>query len=246
MVSFYSGPFLAQLNPHELSVFTSANIPAYTQTGFLDLDNGLTSPIAKNLSLPQTASVIPQASTPIPALITGSDAPSFHWARDLQFDSTTGELDLDADFTPSITLLTSVVDVLVTRCNYPPRNIFVFGFGQGGMLALSTIAQISSSSGELGGVISIGGRLPSSFSVKSNTDRKGKIKTPVLIAGGNRRTEITKTALENIKSVFAEAEYVKWEREGDGMMRGREEVLPLMRFWGRRLKMGVPDGMQEV
>ena len=139
-------------------------------------------------------------------------------------------------------------------CNYPPRNIFMFGFGQGGMLALSTLAQTTSSllrDLELGGAISIGGRLPASFSPPSNADpsqkdNKGRVRTPILIAGGNRKSEITRTALEKVKSTFAEVEYVKWEREGDGMMRGREEVLPLMRFWGRRLKMGVPEGMTEV
>ncbi|ATZ46622.1 hypothetical protein BCIN_02g00150 [Botrytis cinerea B05.10] len=221
--------------------------------GLGDTKNGFTQ-LAKNLSLPQTASLIPQAPTPIPALITGSDLPSFHWARDLEFDSTTGSLDLDADITPSITLLTSMIEMLMKTCNYPPRNIFMFGFGQGGMLALSTLAQTTSSllrDLELGGAISIGGRLPASFSPPSNADpsqkdNKGRVRTPILIAGGNRKSEITRTALEKVKSTFAEVEYVKWEREGDGMMRGREEVLPLMRFWGRRLKMGVPEGMTEV
>ncbi|ESZ98176.1 hypothetical protein SBOR_1445 [Sclerotinia borealis F-4128] len=207
--------------------------------------------LAKNLSLPQTASLIPQAPTPIPALITGSEDPSFHWARDLEFDSATGELDLDADLSTSITLLTSVIEVLIKKCNYPPRNIFIFGFGQGGMLALSTLALPSSSivqNEELGGVISIGGRLPTSFFPNSNSgaDGKGEVKTPILVAGGNKKTEITRTQLDKIKSAFAEVEYVKWDREGDGMMRGREEVLPLMRFWGRRLRMGVPEGTREV
>ncbi|TGO22059.1 hypothetical protein BPAE_0184g00110 [Botrytis paeoniae] len=221
--------------------------------GLGDTKNGFTQ-LAKNLSLPQTASLIPQAPTPIPALITGSDLPSFHWARDLEFDSTTGSLDLDADFTLSIILLTSMIHMLMKSCNYSPRNIFLFGFGQGGMLALSTLAQTTSSllkDVELGGAISIGGRLPACFSPPSNSaisqkDNKGKVRTPILVAGGNRKSEITRTALEKIKTTFAEVEYVKWEREGDGMMRGREEVLPLMRFWGRRLKMGAPEGMTEV
>ncbi|KAB8304064.1 hypothetical protein EYC80_005406 [Monilinia laxa] len=213
--------------------------------GLGDTKEGFTQ-LAKNLALPQTASIIPQAPTPIPALITGSDTPSFHWARDLEFNSTTGELDLDADLTPSITLLASIIEVLRTKCNYPPRNIFLFGFGQGGMLALSTLAQASFSNEELGGAISIGGRLPTSFAPRSGANGGGKVRTPVLVAGGNRKTEVTRTALDKIKSTFSEVEYVKWEREGDGMMRGREEVLPLMGFWGRRLRMGVPEGMREV
>ncbi|KAI9647622.1 hypothetical protein NHQ30_004007 [Ciborinia camelliae] len=221
--------------------------------GLGDTKGGFTQ-LAQNLSLPQTASLIPQAPTPIPALIIGSEAPSFHWSRDLEFNSSTGDLDPDADLSPSITLVSSLIDTLIATCHYPPRNIFLFGFGQGGMLALCTLASVAKY-GELGGAVSIGGALPASFSLasslsslggNSNANANGKIKTPILVAGGNRHSQITRTALQSIRNVFHDVEYVKWEREGDGMMRAREEVLPLMRFWGRRLRMGVPVGMSEV
>ncbi|PQE09884.1 phospholipase Carboxylesterase superfamily protein [Rutstroemia sp. NJR-2017a BVV2] len=208
--------------------------------GLGDTKEGFTQ-LARNLSLPQTTAISIQAPTPIPPLITGSDVPSFHWADDISFSSKSGSLDLDGDFTASIKVITSLVDALTTECHIPPRNIFFLGFGQGGMLALSLIASLPYDI-EYGGVISIGGRLPEAV----NEDGKGKKKTPVLIAGGNRKTEITRGALDRIRAVFVQVEYVKWEREGDGMMKGREEVLPLMRFWGRRLRTGAPEGTIEI
>jgi hypothetical protein len=48
------------------------------------------------------------------------------------------------------------------------------------------------------------------------------------------------------KRRFEAVEYVRWEREGDGMPRSREEMLPVMRFLARRLRMAVPEGMEEV
>ena len=110
------------------------------------------------------------------------------------------------------------------------------------MAALATISSLQKDE-EFGGVISIGGRLPESTSTPST-----KRKTPIMVCGGNRNTEVTKQQVERLKAGFKDTEYVKWEREGDGMMRSREEVLPLMRFWGRRLRsrMGVPDGALEL
>jgi predicted esterase len=31
-----------------------------------------------------------------------------------------------------------IKDVLVSKCGYAPRDVVLFGFGQGGMVALST------------------------------------------------------------------------------------------------------------
>ena len=43
-------------------------------------------------------------------------------------------------------------------------------------------------------------------------------------------------------------EYHKWDRAGDGMPRNRDEMLPIMRFFARRLRSrkGVPEGSIEV
>ena len=115
----------------------------------------------------------------------------------------------------------------------------LFGFGQGAMAALATASSMVE---ELGGVVSIGGPLPSSNASAKST------KTPVLVLGGSSSTFITRTALDRLKAAFKNVEYQKWTREGDGMPRNRDEMLPIMRFFASRLRStaGVPEGSVEV
>lgn len=109
------------------------------------------------------------------------------------------------------------------------------------MLALQLAA--SKPEMELGGVIAIGGRLPASLSSAG-----GKAKTPVLVLGGSRSTQVTRSAVDVLKERFREVEYVKWAKAEDSMPANREEMIPIMRFFARRLKSraGVPEGAVEV
>lgn len=95
---------------------------------------------------------------------------------------------------------------------------------------------------ELGGIVSIGGRLPSSS--KSGP----RSKTPVLLCGGSRSGQVTKSAIERLKERFVDVEYVKWSKNEDSMPKSREEMLPIMKFFARRLKSraGVPEGAVEI
>lgn len=47
---------------------------------------------------------------------------------------------------------------------------------------------------------------------------------------------------------FQDVEYVKWAKSEDSMPRSREEMLPIMKFFARRLRSraGVPEGAVEV
>ena len=191
----------------------------------------------------------------------GHSTPSYHWGEDIVFDHVSGRIQQDAGFARSAQCIKDkVIQPLTKTCNIPLRNIFLLGFGQGGMAALqlATAYQVKgiatpisfrrdsktntdivhAQNNELGGVISIGGPLPSA--VPTPTVR---LQTPVLICGGNSETSITQTALQTIKAAFQNVEYVKWDRSGDLMPRDRAEVLPLMRFWGKRLqsRAGVPE-----
>jgi predicted esterase len=204
-----------------------------TQTPFTTL--------SKQLNLPETVCISIRGLNPIPSLFTGSDVPAFHWGDDVVFDERKGEIDLDAGFQNTVkTIKTAVVeDVLMRKCGFPPRNILFYGFGQGGMAALS----IAASELEFGGVVSVGGRLSSSA-----LSTEGRFKTPVLVCGGSRSTEITRSAVDNLKSKFMDIEYVRWEKVDDSMPRNRAEMLPIMKFFARRLRSraGVPEGAVEV
>lgn len=70
----------------------------------------------------------------------------------------------------------------------------------------------------------------------------------MLLCGGNSHTAVTRDQLARIKDVFEHVEYVRWDRRGDEMPKDRGEMLPLMRFWARRLRSraGVPEGATEL
>ena len=88
--------------------------------------------LAKQMKLPETACVSIQGPQNL------LDLAGFHWGDDIIFDSTNGGLDADAGFKQATKLLKSVVqDALIDKCGYKPREIVVFGFGQGGMAALN-------------------------------------------------------------------------------------------------------------
>lgn len=198
--------------------------------------------LGKNLNLPETACLSIRGPNPIPAIFTGNETPSFHWGDDVLFDDSKGEIDLDAGFTTAHNVLwRDVVDEsLIKKCGYAPRNIFFYGFGQGGMAALQVVA--ARLDVEFGGVVSVGGGLSSS-SVGSD-----KSKTPVVVLGGSRSKEVTRSKTNILKERFMDFEYVKWDKLDDSMPRAREEMLPIMKFFARRLqsRVGVPEGAVEV
>ena len=192
--------------------------------------------LGKQLSLPETTCISMQAPTPLPFELGG-----FHWGDDIQFDQATGNMDFDTGFSKAIKILKQeiVEDGLVGKCGYKHREIMFFGFGQGAMAAIAAAASMDE---ELGGIISIGGPLPA-----SNMSAKA-VKTPPLILGGSSNTLITKTAITNLEASFQNVEYRRWSKSGDGMPQNREEMLPIMRFFARRLKSrkGVPEGSVEI
>lgn len=163
------------------------------------------------------------------------------------FDESRGELDLDAGFQTSTNLLREhVLAILLSKCHYPARNLLFLGFGQGGMAALALAAATTTPDSEMmGGIISVGGSLPAAF---FSAAAAAKNRTPVLVCGGSRSSRVTRQAVHALKKSFGEVEYVKWEKADDGMPRNRDEMLPLMRFFARRLRSraGVPEGAVEV
>jgi hypothetical protein len=111
------------------------------------------------------------------------------------------------------------------------------------MAALSFV--VSCSEREFGGVVSIGSGLPASL---TREEGKVKVRTPVLVCGGSRSRQVTRSTVDRLKEVFSDVEYVKWEKADDGIMRNTEETLPVMKFFARRLRSraGVPDGALEI
>lgn len=168
---------------------------------------------------------------------------------------------MDAGFDKSTNLLLHSVirDILIRKCGYTLREILVFGFGQGGMAALVGGEKISGldlegadeknkkQGKELGGIISIGAAYPLSLAGKiGNTGQKNR--TPVLILAGRDSEVVTESAVKRTKEAFEFVEVHEYKRRGDTMPRSREEMLPVMQFFGRRLRswQGVPEGSVEL
>ena len=201
--------------------------------------NGSFTNLGKQLALPETTCISLQAPTPLPFDLRG-----YHWGDDIIFDQSNDETELDAGFEKAGKIIGQDVikDVLKDKCGYKPRDIFFFGYGQGAMAAMAAVLFMNNL-GEFGGIISIGGPMPKSCLNVQNASR-----TPICVVGGSSDTQITKSALADIKMCLEDVSYHKLERPGDGMPTNREQMYPVMRFLARRMRSrsGVPEGAVEI
>ena len=200
--------------------------------------------LARALNLPETTIVTIQAPHPLPF-----DLPGFHWGDDVTFDNA-GGLDMDSGFGRVMKTITEdvVKGVFMGKCGYRLREILVLGLGQGGMLGLSVAKELGLSvTGEdkwLSGVISVGAPYPLSGSTVVAT----KNRTPVLLVSGRDSPAVTNSAVSRTKQLFEFVEVHRYTRKGDTMPRNRDEMLPVMQFFARRLRsrQGVPEGSVEL
>ncbi|KAF1834009.1 alpha/beta-hydrolase [Decorospora gaudefroyi] len=196
--------------------------------------------LGQQLNLPETACIAIQALNPLPFDLGG-----YHWGDDMIFDQNTGEMDMDTGFKASTRLvLDNVVrEGLIEKCGYKAREIIIFGFAQGAMVGLQAAAEFEGD--ELGGVVSIGGILSQSLPLKA---LEKKSRTPVLVCKASKKSEVTDSATSKLKDAFEYVEIKEWKKNGDGMPSNREEMLPVMQFFARRLRStrGVPAGSVEL
>jgi predicted esterase len=229
--------------------------------------------LGRSLNLPGTATLSLRGPAPLPSIFLqdemsfdGGGPKGFHWGDDVLLDQDSGGVDSDAGFTKASEQIMEVLEVVLKGekeggAGFESRDVYFLGLGQGGMVALGVVegARV-----EFGGVISVGGRAPASCtpfrerlasipavssspsSSLSSLSSSSKAQTPILLCGGSMATAITQSAVTTARDRFQSVEYVKWARPGDGMPGNREEMLPVMRFLARRLRMAAPEGMVEV
>lgn len=253
--------------------------PAELTTSFLILFHGLGdsetpfASFAKNMSLPGVLCISVRGTSPLPPALLGQDpgGPAtgssgggghFHWGDDIKVDPSTDELDPDPGFSRARDLVLDrlVREVLLDRCGWDTDDIMLFGFGQGGSLALGLAAalragprvvDVSSGAGasEAGkdknkdeekerkfkGVVSIGGPLPPSLVPSmgaTTTSGRAKSGTPVLAC------QLDEDESDAVQEEFAQVEVVRWPRKEVAMPRDRVEMFPIMKFFAERLKAG--------
>ena len=125
-------------------------------------------------------------------------------------------------------VLESVIrDVLINKCNFHPRNVVILGRGQGGMAALAAAASWTEI--EFGGVVSIGGPLPTYI----REDRSPKAKTPTLFLRDSLMG-IDDVALRDIEATFIHSDNDILSEEP--LLASSEHLRPLLQFFAHRLR----------
>ncbi|KPM38378.1 hypothetical protein AK830_g8189 [Neonectria ditissima] len=249
-------PTEADFSPLSSTLPVALHIPSPPEstTTFLILFHGLGdhepafAGFARDLSLPGVFGISVRGTAPLPEMLLppGSGQPHCHWGDDLILDPATGDIDEDPGFAAAERLVMDklVRGVLVGECGWETTDILLFGFGQGGSLALGLasrlrqpqrVLDVTDSEGKpvqagavFKGVVSIGGPLPQSM-VPTESARE-KSRTSVLVC------QLEQDAVDNAKREFADVKVVQWKRKGVSMPGNKDEVLPLMEFFADRLK----------
>lgn len=239
--------------------------PPESTTSFLLLFHGLGDDhpafktFASSLSLPGVLAISIRGISPLPPALLGLDDTSappthFHWGRDLTLDPDTGDLDPDPGFEKAERAVMDklIKELLREKCGWRADDMLLFGYGQGGSLALGLASEVrlglervvDVTDGEryvetaFKGVVSVGGPLPMSM-VPSISGRQ-KAKTPALVLCGRDSKVVDEEAVDTMEDEFEDVKVVRWKRAEDGMPRNREEVLPLMEFFADRLRSPAP------
>ncbi|KAI0490609.1 alpha/beta-hydrolase [Xylaria cf. heliscus] len=209
---------------------------------------------AKNMNLPGVLAISVRGVSPLPPTLLGlpdvaGPTKHFHWGDDLTLSPTTGDVDPDPGFAKAEQLVLEklVRGTLVDTCGWETSDILLFGFGQGGSLALGLSSRLRNSErivdvtdGERNtgtsfkGAVSIGGPLP--VSMIPTLSARDKARTPVLICYGRNSELLDGDAIELLKKEFVDVREAKWRKADDDMPKNREEMLPIMQFLAERLR----------
>lgn len=158
-----------------------------------------------------------------------------------------------------VALLTSTITHLTTACGWTARQIHLFGFAQGGSVALETCITLwkarprllteaeeaSAAAGVLGSVVSVGGpvllhhAISTPCAIPALVLHRAPPSALALDAAG--------TQLAALRKLFGPMREVGLG-SGESMPASREEWTPVMEFWSERLgkRTGQEGGLYEV
>lgn len=228
--------------------------PPEATTAILILFHGLGdshagfSPFARGMNLPGVLAITVRGTSPLPLGI--ADGGGSHWGDDLVLDQGTGALDADPGYGRAERLIMDklVGEVIVGKCGWELGDILLFGFGQGGSLALGLASRLRGETPRVvdvtdaaasaptarpaafKGAVSIGGPLPTSM--VPTVSSRPKAPTKVLVV------QLVGEAVAAVKREFEDVRVVNWKRREIAMPRDREEMLPIMKFLADRLNSG--------
>ncbi|KAI0884457.1 alpha/beta-hydrolase [Annulohypoxylon maeteangense] len=208
---------------------------------------------AKSINLPGVLAISVRGVSPIPPALLGSEASgpprNFHWGDDLTLSPSTGDLDTDPGFSKAEGLVLGklIRETLIEKCGWDTDDIVLFGFGQGGSLALGLSSKIrqgervvdvtegnGAASTTFKGVVTIGGPLPTSMI--PTISARGKSRTPILACHGRSSENLDEDAMDLLRKEFAFIREVKWNKSNDDMPRNKDEMVPIMRFFAEKIR----------
>ncbi|KAJ6588343.1 hypothetical protein B0H19DRAFT_1098851 [Mycena capillaripes] len=186
------------------------------------------SKLGRQLKLPQTAVLAVRAPDRVPFLYEESYAwfPSFD---DL------GELIERPNPTSALSLMDRIFQHLREDCAWPANRIHLFGFAQGGSVAVELGVKMWRET--LGSIVTISGPLLSYPTLSTLSP------TPLLVA--YRPSAVPPSALPAFKKGFRRVVEHKMGAQG-GMPASKAEWEPIMRFWSEVLGRRRVEGVYEV
>ncbi|KAI4868269.1 alpha/beta-hydrolase [Hypoxylon rubiginosum] len=211
---------------------------------------------AKNLNLPGVLAISVRGVSPLPPSLLGLSeseaarpAQHFHWGDDLTLSQSTGDLDPDPGFSKAEQLVLGklIRGTLIEKCGWETNDILLFGFGQGGSLALGLSSRIRQAEKVVDitegdkptgtafkGAVSIGGSLPTSMIPTLSAREKSR--TPILVCHGRSSESLDEDAVDVLRREFIDMREAKWKKSDDSMPGNRDEILPIMQFFAERLR----------
>lgn len=143
----------------------------------------------------------------------------------------------NTDPSKAISFLINILEELTKpRNGWSFENIHLFGFAQGGTLAVevgTALAKKSKFQNHLGSIVTISGPLLSS-PTSSNT--ANQTSTPLLYFSGRSSKRLSH--LTALKRAYSSVETYESQSQSSGpsMPRNKQEWEPIMRFWSERMK----------
>ncbi|THG93809.1 hypothetical protein EW145_g8273 [Phellinidium pouzarii] len=201
--------------------------------------------LGKQLRLPQTATLALRAPQQIPYLYEEA----FQWYP--SFDDL-GDTIAHPDPAPGVSVLITVIEHLTSACSWQPGQIHLFGFAQGGSVALEVALTswkarprdpepAEERAHALGSVVSVGGPLLLHHAIST------PCATPALVLERPAPSglALSESDCAALRRVF---EAMKATRLGAGesMPASQEEWWPVMEFWSQRLGRRTGEGLYEV
>ncbi|KAG7086473.1 hypothetical protein E1B28_002424 [Marasmius oreades] len=193
------------------------------------------SKLGRQLKLPQTAILALRAPEKIPFLYEEA----YQWY--LSFDQL-GDLIDRPNPTPALDLLSKVFAHLTEQCGWSTSKIHLFGFAQGGSVALEFTIKLWRQQLGIGSVVSISGPLLSYPTLSSPCS------SPMLAVYRPPPAEpsLAPGDITALKKAFGFFKEGKLSSKSSGMPSSKDEWEPIMRFWSERLSRRQVDGLYEV